>query len=45
MCNGVILNNKLDETLESIYGNLSSLYSLSVLNGRENDYNYEIVRL
>ena len=43
MCNGVILNNKLDETLESITGNFHFLYSLSVLNGRGNDYNYEIV--
>ena len=43
MCNGIILNNKLDETLESITGNLYFVYSLKVLNGRENDYNYEIV--
>jgi serine/threonine protein kinase len=41
--NGKRLDNKLNETLESINGNLSSVYLLIVVNGRKNDYNYEIV--
>ena len=41
--NGIILNKRLDETLESITGNLSSFYILNVFNARKNDYNYEII--
>jgi len=43
ICNGIILNKRLDETLESIVGFKVSIFSIDVINGRENDYNYEIV--
>ncbi len=42
--NGKILNTSMNETLESIFNNLYfSFYYIEVLNGRENDYNYEII--
>ena len=42
--NGKILNTRMNETLESIFNNLYfNFYCIEVLNGRENDYNYEII--
>ena len=36
------LNNEIDKTLESLIGNCD-LYVITVLNGRDNDDNYEII--
>ena len=42
--NGKMLNTRLNETLESIFNNIYyNFYCIDVINGRENDYNYEIV--
>ena len=42
--NGKMLNSRLDETLESLFNNLYyNFYCIDVINGRENDYNYEII--
>ena len=44
VANGKILNNRMNETLESIFNNiLFNFYCIEVLNGREDDYNFEIV--
>ena len=42
--NGKMLNSRLNETLESLFNNLYyNFYCIDVINGRENDYNYEII--
>ena len=41
--NGNLLNKELDKTFEELDGYISYIYTIQVINGRENDYNYEIV--
>ena len=44
VCNAKVLNNKMDETLESIFNYIGFNFCIiDVLNGWENNYNYEIV--
>ena len=44
VCNTKTLNNRMNDTLESLFNySYSNFYIINVLNGRENNYNYEIV--